>query len=179
MPLEADENHSIVVEVRDTSIFGRFDHEEGNTSYFYIPTSARQHFSFFSFPSVLPAAAANSGSPASSWTINPKNKDISARIELSRKIMYASYAATITSLPVLFYALGEYTQYQNGWVLATVRGEKDQGKLDNLKAEAEKWQTINNVCIGVTSVLAVNFVVQLIIYLVQANGVIPEEAKAR
>lgn len=91
--------------------------------------------------------------------------------------MYASYAALMVSLPVLFYSIGEYTQYNNGWVLAHNRG--DLQNSDVLKAETEKWQTINTISIGVSSALAVNFVVQLVIYLVQANKVLPEEARAK
>jgi len=78
---------------------------------------------------------------------------------------------------VLFYTLGEYTQYNNGWILAYNRG--DVSKSDELRAQTEKWQTINNISVGVTSTLAVNFLVQLIIYLVRANEVLPEEAKSK
>jgi hypothetical protein len=111
-----------------------------------------------------------------SWTINPKSRNVSARIETARTIMYASYAAALVSLPVLFYVLGEYTQYNNGWIIAANKG--NMAKSDELRAQADQWQNINTVCIGVTSALTVNFIVQLVIYLVRANAVIPEEAKA-
>jgi hypothetical protein len=89
--------------------------------------------------------------------------------------MYASYAAMMISLPVLFYSIGEYTQYNNGWILAYNR--QDFAQSDLLAKDAEKWKTIQNVCIGVSAGLTVNFVVQLVIYLVQANKVLPEKAK--
>jgi hypothetical protein len=164
MPFPADTGNTVIVEVKNSPIFGRFDHADGNTSYFYVPIGSSQIQPQNTFASV---------------TVDPKSRDVSARIENSRKVMYASYAAAITSLPVLFFALGEYVQYNNGYVLALTRGETDPGVLRDLKSKTNTWNTVNNVCIGITSALTVNFVVQLVLYLVQANNVIPEEAQVR
>ena len=171
-----EETNAIIIEAKDSTVFGQFAHADGNSSYFYIPAYKPKRGLFTQFLKNVPEEQSEpSGIVTRNAVINPKSVDVVKRIETSRKIMYASYAAAMVSLPVLFYSIGEYTQYSNGSVLAYNRGDMESSA--SLKADAEKWQTINNISIGVTSALAVNFVVQLIIYLVQANKALPEEAK--
>jgi hypothetical protein len=159
---------AIVIEAKNSTVFGQFVHSDGNSSYFYVPPVDFQRGIF---------GGVRFGAAAQAVTINPQNIDVNKRIKTSRNIMYASYAAAMISLPILFYSIGEYTQYNNGWILAYNR--QDFARSDSLKKDAEKWQTIQNVCIGISAGLAANFVAQLIIYLVQANKVLPEEAKAK
>jgi hypothetical protein len=158
---------SIVVEAKNSTVFGQFVHSNGTSSYFYIsPVDSTQRV----------MGGVRFSTTAQAVTINPQNVDIGKKIETSRKIMYFSYTAAMISLPVLFYAIGEYTQYNNGSILAYNRG--DLARSEELRQEAEKWGTIQNVTIAVSATLTANFVVQLIFYLVQANKVLPEKAKA-
>ncbi|GMO49515.1 MAG: lipoprotein [Treponemataceae bacterium] len=172
-PLETEDSDegapaAVIIEAKNSTVFGQFVHSDGNSSYFYVPAADSRQGIF---------GRARFSADSQSVTINPKSVDTGKKIATSRNIMYASYAAAMISLPVLFYSIGEYTQYRNGWVLAY--NKQDFGKSDSLKKDAEKWETIQNVSIGVSAALTVNFVVQLIIYLVQANKVLPEEAKVK
>ncbi|MDR1786639.1 MAG: hypothetical protein LBR23_09310 [Spirochaetaceae bacterium] len=154
----------ITVEVKNLPIFGRFDRTGGKSAYFYIPQASKK----------TPA------SQQRSWVVNPKSKDVSAQIEFSRKIMYGSYAALIVSLPVLFYTMGEFEQRSYAYSLMAANNDSITPETaKKIVDEANLWYNLRNAGIGVTAVLGTNFLVQLIIYLVRANGALPEKAKVR
>ncbi|MDR3284723.1 MAG: hypothetical protein LBS97_06055, partial [Treponema sp.] len=139
----------VTVEVSGQSVLGVFDPgEDGVPGYFVIPPEAQN-------------------APGKTWTVQPNTADATAKIEKSRKIMYVSYSAFMTSLPVLAYFLGEYQQhgfaYQNGFEGAD---------------EYSRWLLYRNISIGATVTTAVNFFSWLFVYLYQANGVVPVTAKA-
>jgi hypothetical protein len=139
----------VPVEITGQQALGRFDGEEGHAGYFTIPD------------------AASKSPPGTTWIVNPNTTDISAKIELSRKIMYASYSAFMVSLPVTFYCLGEYTQHRNGWALRQVE-----------QSELNRWESYQNLAIGTSVALFGNFLVQLFVYLYRANAIIPVNAVA-
>jgi hypothetical protein len=138
----------VSVETSGRTMLGRFDPEAGLPGYF-----------------VVPANAASSGK--TDWTVKPNTADISARIETSRKIMYASYSAFILSLPVVFYFWGEYTKYNVAAYVTPTAGNIDTWR---------EWEKNKNIATGVTIGLAANFFVQLFVYLYRANAIIPATA---
>jgi hypothetical protein len=144
------EGMPISVETSGRTMIGRFYPEEGLPGYFVIPDNA-----------------ASSGQD--NWTVKPNTSDISARIELSRKIMYVSYSAFIVSLPVLFYFLGESAKYN---VTAYVTPTSEN--IDTWRA----WDEYKNYAIGATATLAINFFAQLFVYLYRANAIVPSTATA-
>jgi hypothetical protein len=161
--MEESQSGAIVIETKSRPILGRFDFVGGHSQYFYIPQVISRRTGL---PEEIQPA---------DWAVNPKNRDAAARIELSRKIMYASYTAMMVSLPLLFFAMGEYQLRAN----AVMGGLVPYDKRVELYDEARTWYTIQNVCIGVSATLGVNFLTQLIIYLVRANATLPERARIK
>jgi hypothetical protein len=142
------EGAPVSVETSGKTVLGRFDPEDGLPGYF-----------------VVPAVAASSRQK--DWVVKPNTADISARIETSRKIMYASYSAFIVSLPVAFYFWGEYTKYNNAaYIMPT---------SENIAAWHD-WENYRNIATGATIVLGVNFFAQLFVYLYRANAIVPATA---
>ncbi|MGL4985662.1 MAG: hypothetical protein ACRC5H_00805, partial [Treponemataceae bacterium] len=86
------------------------------------------------------------------------NRSVKDQIERSRKVMYGSYSALILSLPLLFTAIGTY---ESMWD----------------PAQRQLWSTIRWASAGVSIALGVNFLAQLIVYLVKVNKVLPAEIK--
>ena len=97
--------------------------------------------------------------------IKAETEDISARIEKRRRTMYNSYSALLVSLVPTIVSYGMYVTNHNAWALGY--GEESKAKT---------WNTVSNVALGLTGGLAVNFVVQLGLYIAAANDVLPENA---
>lgn len=99
--------------------------------------------------------------------INPKPMDRMAYIEKRRKIMYTSYSIFVISLIPTFYTYANYNNNVNLYVNEQVD-----------YTTAKNWQTATNITRGITIGCAVFWVYELVRYLVAANSVLPQNAKA-
>ncbi len=88
-------------------------------------------------------------------------ENLSKRIDKSRKRMYWSYGGLILSLPLHYFAKGNYDLCEENSSIV------DPGSL-------QTWKTVSNVTMYTAIGAGVNFLVQLILYLVDANKVVPE-----
>jgi len=154
----AEDNPSITINAVNFPIFGRFDVPEKPSSFFYLP---------------LP----DKGAMPQNWNINPKNRDIGARIELSRKIMYASYAALLVSVPAMIITLGEFEVRNKTVATWTYENKPPDDRITEIVDEQMSWYRASQVCTGITIGLGVNFAVQLAIYLIRASEALPEKAR--
>lgn len=100
-------------------------------------------------------------------TIKPKPMDRMSYIDKRRKIMYGSYSLFITSLIPMFYTYGNYTNYINLY-------KNNQTDFET----AKKWQDATNVTRIVTISLGALWGYELVRYLIAANSVLPQNAKA-
>ena len=99
--------------------------------------------------------------------INPKPRDRMAYIDKRRKIMYGSYSLLVISLMPTFYT---YANYQNNANLYK-NGQVDYQTVKN-------WQTATNITRAISIGCALFWGYELVRYLVAANSVLPEKAKA-
>ena len=88
-------------------------------------------------------------------------ENLSNRIDKSRKRMYWSYGGLILSLPLHFFAKGTYELC-----------EENNSIVDSSKLQT--WKTASDVTMYTAIGAGVNFLVQLILYLVDANKVVPK-----
>ncbi|MCR5188723.1 MAG: hypothetical protein K6C97_07280 [Treponema sp.] len=100
-------------------------------------------------------------------TIKPKPRDRDEYINNRRRWFYSSYSLLIVSLIPTFYTYGNFM---------------NEYKLYNEEnvsfREASGWQIASNVCQGVSIACGVFMVYELIRYLMAANSVLPQKAKA-
>ncbi len=99
--------------------------------------------------------------------INPKPKDRMSYIDTRRKIMYASYSLFIVSLIPTFYSYGNYLNYVNLY-----KNEQIDYKTSN------NWQNATNITRAVSIGLGLFWGYELVRYLIAANSVLPQTAKA-
>lgn len=98
--------------------------------------------------------------------VNAKPFDRQANIDKRRRWMYTAYTALICSLPFTFYYMGEFRTENTAYA-------QGRGNYDHLKS----LQTRSNICTGITAVLGVWTVVELVRYLWAADRVLPAKAK--
>ncbi len=100
-------------------------------------------------------------------SIKPKPRDRDEYINIRRRWFYASYSMLIVSLIPTFYTYGnlmnEVKLYYSGNVRYT---------------EANAWQLASNICQGVSIACGVFMAYELVRYLMAANSVLPQKAKA-
>ena len=102
------------------------------------------------------------GEPVSLHVELPEAKyDLSKRIDKSRKRMYWSYGGFILSLPIFYFAKGNYEICQENSLIV------DDASLQN-------WKTASDVSMYTLIGTGVNFFVQLVLYLIDANRVVPK-----
>lgn len=109
--------------------------------------------------------------PVDAAKINLNTKPVKTTIEKQRSIMYWSLAGVYLSLPATFMLSGLKNDTINAF---------NSGRIDQNAANAQKIQNLNigtNVMIGVTSALAVNYLVQVIIYLIKSDSTLPRQAR--
>lgn len=87
--------------------------------------------------------------------------DLSKRIDKSRKRMYWSYGGLILSLPIFYFAKGNYEICQENSLIV------DDVSLQN-------WKTASDVSMYTLIGSGINFFVQLVLYLIDANRVVPK-----
>lgn len=95
------------------------------------------------------------------FDIPEAKEDLSKKIDRSRKRMYWSYGGLILSLPLHFFAKGTYELC-----------EENSSIVDSSKLST--WEAVSNVTMYTAIGAGVNFLVQLILYLVDANKVVPK-----
>ena len=100
-------------------------------------------------------------------TIKPKPMDRMSYIDKRRKIMYGSYSIFIASLIPMFYTYGNYKNYINLYT-------NDQTDYET----AKKWQDATNVTRIITISCGVLWGYELVRYLIAANSVLPQNARA-
>ena len=88
-------------------------------------------------------------------------------IDKRRKIMYASYSLFMVSLIPTFYTYGNYQNYVNLYKNYQVDYET-----------AKKWQDATNVTRIISIGAGVLWGYELVRYLIAANSVLPQNAKA-
>jgi hypothetical protein len=88
-------------------------------------------------------------------------EDLSKRIDKSRKRMYWSYGGLILSLPLHYFAKGTYELCQENSLI-----------IDSSKMQT--WKTASDITMYAVIGTGVNFLVQLILYLVDTNKVVPK-----
>ena len=101
----------------------------------------------------------------------PVNKiNTEQRIEKQRKLLYWSLGLLYVSLPVSLISFGiasnKMQAYNDGKVASTPK----------VNADINQWSLISDVSQGVTIALGVNFLFQLVRYIVAANQTIPKYA---
>ena len=95
------------------------------------------------------------------FDIPEAKENLSKKIDKSRKRMYWSYGGLILSLPLHYFAKGTYELCQ-----------ENSSVLDSSKLQT--WKTASDITMYVSIGAGVNFLVQLILYLVDANKVVPK-----
>ena len=100
-------------------------------------------------------------------TIKPKPMDRMAYIDKRRKIMYTSYSIFVLSLIPTFYTYGNYQNQINLY---------KNYQIDY--SEAKKWQTATNTTRLISIGAGVFWGYELVRYLIAANSVLPQNAKA-
>ncbi|MBQ7613096.1 MAG: hypothetical protein IJU92_08545 [Spirochaetaceae bacterium] len=104
-------------------------------------------------------------------SIKLNKQPIRTKIERQRSIMYWSLAAVYFSLPITFILTG----IKNDRLAAY-----NTGRLPNTPENLQKIRSLNissGVMIGISAGLAVNYFVQVILYLIQADASIPRTVK--
>jgi hypothetical protein len=104
-------------------------------------------------------------------TLRPNTTDTGKKIEKRRNAFYWSLGALYLSLPVTMLSYGiaqdKYNAYTTGRLAQT----------DTSAEDVNKWTRISDISRGVSLVLGVNVIFQLVRYIVAANKVIPEFAE--
>ncbi len=113
---------------------------------------------------ILDTESANIISENQSFSLIANTENQDDIIEKNRKRMYNSYAALIVSLPLYFISYGQYLNEYNAWASGNSAGT-------NIQA----WNTAQNVTMGLSIGLGINFIIQLGLYIYSANEVLPEE----
>ena len=98
-------------------------------------------------------------------------KTVQSQIEKQRSIMYWSLGALYLSLPATLILTGLRNDKQNA-----VASGRLPSTADNMR-QIKNFTIASNVMIGVTSALAVNYFVQVILYLVKADAALPKVLK--
>lgn len=88
-------------------------------------------------------------------------ENLSKKIDKSRKRMYWSYGGLLLSLPLHYFTKGTYELCQ-----------ENSSVIDSSKLQT--WKTASNITMYTAIGAGVNFLVQLILYLVDANKVVPK-----
>lgn len=104
-------------------------------------------------------------------TVKVNQKTAKSKIEKQRSIMYWSLAAVYVSLPTTLILTG----FRNDKINAINSG-RIPGTAANLK-QVKDMNIATNVMIGITSALAVNYFVQVILYLIKADSALPKTLK--
>ena len=99
--------------------------------------------------------------------INPKPMDRMAYIDKRRKIMYASYSIFMISLIPAFYTHANFENYAHLYANYQTQYEV-----------AKNWQTASNVSRLVSIGCGIFWGYELIRYLIAANSVLPQNARA-
>ncbi|GMO69109.1 MAG: hypothetical protein Ta2A_17330 [Treponemataceae bacterium] len=94
----------LLFSVNGHTVMGAFTHESGNTGFFYIPEKTL-------------ADVQKQGNAAKYLTVAPIDKDITKKIDTSRKIMYASYSVLMVALPVQAFLNGQHIKYSDAYQL--------------------------------------------------------------
>ncbi len=135
------------VTINTIPVLGEFVREDGVSTWFIL--DSKNNFE-------------NLQNPHFSLHLNKENPaDV---IEKKRKIMYHSYSALIASLPLYFIAHGQYINEYNSW-----------GSGNSSGSSVSAWKTAENVSMGVSIGLGINFLVQLGLYIYSVNAILPEE----
>lgn len=93
-------------------------------------------------------------------------ENLSKRIDKSRKRMYWSYGGLILSLPLYYFAKGNYDLCEeNSSVIAS--------------STVQTWKTASDITMYTSIGAGVNFLVNLILYLVDANKVVPKTVEPK
>lgn len=98
-------------------------------------------------------------------------KTVQSQIEKQRSIMYWSLGAVYLSLPATLILTGLRNDKQNA-----VASGRLPSTADNMR-QIKNFTIASNVMIGVTSALALNYFVQVILYLVKADAALPKVLK--
>ena len=93
-------------------------------------------------------------------------ENLSKRIDKSRKRMYWSYGGLILSLPVYYFAKGNYELCE------------ENNSIVN-PSTLQTWKTVSDITMYASIGAGVNFLVQLILYLVDANKVVPKTVEPK
>ena len=93
-------------------------------------------------------------------------ENLSKRIDKSRKRMYWSYGGLILSLPLYYFAQGNYELCE------------ENSSIVN-PSSLQTWKTASDITMYVSIGAGVNFLVQLILYLVDANKVVPKTVEPK
>jgi hypothetical protein len=93
-------------------------------------------------------------------------ENLSKRIDKSRKRMYWSYGGLLLSLPLYYFAKGNYDLCEeNSSVIAS--------------STVQTWKTASDITMYTSIGAGVNFLVNLILYLVDANKVVPKTVEPK
>ena len=93
-------------------------------------------------------------------------ENLSKRIDKSRKRMYWSYGGLILSLPLYYFAKGNYDLC-----------EENSSIVD--ASTLQTWKTVSDITMYTAIGTGVNFLVQLILCLVDANKVVPKTVEPK
>ena len=100
-------------------------------------------------------------------SIKPKPRDRDEYIDVRRRWFYASYSMLIVSLIPTFYTYGNLMNEVKLYYSGNVRYN-----------EANTWQVASNVCQCVSIACGAFMVYELVRYLIAADSVLPQKAKA-
>ena len=93
-------------------------------------------------------------------------ENLSKRIDKSRKRMYWSYGGLILSLPLYYFSKGTYELcLENSSIVSS--------------SSLQTWKTASDVTKYISIGAGVNFLAQLILYLVDANKVVPKTVEPK
>ena len=92
--------------------------------------------------------------------------NLSKKIDKSRKRMYWSYGGLILSLPLYYFAKGNYELCTENETIVNT-------------STLQTWQTASNITMYASIGAGVNFLVNLILYLIDANKVVPKTVEPK
>ena len=99
-------------------------------------------------------------------SIPEAKENLSKRIDKSRKRMYWSYGGLILSLPFYYFSKGNYELcLENSSIVNS--------------SSLQTWKTASDITMYASIGAGVNFLVQLILYLVDANKVVPKTVEPK
>lgn len=149
-----EDNPSASLEVNGRPVLGVFSVPKENED-----DSDSSNIAFFRIPE-------NQAFDGANLVVNAKPFDRQANIDKRRRWMYTAYSALICSLPFTFYYKGEFTAENQAYA----QGLGDFKKLSDLKDKAD-------LCTGISAVLGIWTVVELVRYLWAADRVLPAKTK--